>query len=92
MEAIREFFGNVAGGVIGGLLVAMIVALCAAIWAKGRGPGPFSVIMGSAGLGLVLTIVSLLAHDNVWLVGTAAVLVTGLIGAWIIALRADDGR
>lgn len=89
MDPIREF----AVATISGLLVVMIVALCAAIWGRpGRGPSPAVVIVASAVLGLVLAIVSFALHDNVWLVGTAAVLAIGLLGAWIIALRSDDGR
>jgi RsiW-degrading membrane proteinase PrsW (M82 family) len=92
MDAIGEFLGDFAVAMISGLLVVMIGALCAAIWGQGRGPGPAAVVVGSAALGLLLAAVSLVLHDNVWLVGTGAVLVVGLIGAWIIALRSDPGR
>lgn len=87
MDAIEQFLGDFAVAMIAGLLVVMIGALCAAIWAQGRGPGPAAVIVGSAALGLLLAVVSLVLRDNVWLLGTAAVLVLGLTGAWIIALR-----
>lgn len=92
MDAMRVFLGDFAVAMISGLLVVMIGALCAAIWGQGRGPGPAAVVLGSAALGLLLAAVSLALHDNVWLVGTVAVLVVGLVGAWIIALRSDAGR
>ncbi|MFD2796198.1 hypothetical protein ACFS27_21735 [Promicromonospora vindobonensis] len=92
MNATGEFVADFAVAMIAGLLVVMIVAICATIWRPGRGPGPTVVIVASAALGLVLAVVSLVLHDNVWLIGTAAVLATGLLGAWLIALRSDGSR
>lgn len=92
MDAIGGFLGDFAVAMISGVLVVMIGALCAAIWGHGRGPGPAAVVVGSAALGLLLAVVALVLRDNVWLVGTVAVLVIGSIGAWIIALRSDAGR
>lgn len=83
---------TLAEGTIAGLIVVMIATLCAAIWAPGRGPSPTVVIVASAAVALVLVVVSLVLHDNAWLIGTGAVLATGLLGAWIIALRSGNDR
>jgi hypothetical protein len=91
MDAIGQFLGDFAVAMISGLLVVMIATLCARIF-DGRGPSPAAVVVGSAALGLLLAVVSLVLRDNVWLIGTGAVLAVGLIGAWIIALRPDGGR
>ena len=92
MRCPVEPIGELAEATIAGLLVVMIAALCAAIWPPGRGPSPTVVIVASAAVALVLAVVSLVLHDNVWLIGTGAVLATGLLGAWIIALRSDRDR
>ena len=85
---MSDIVNGTLSGVIAALLAALLIGLARRTLEQ---LAPFTVVAGSTAMGLLLTGLAWYLSSNEILIAAVATVVTGLLGAWYLALPARRG-